>query len=96
MSAPDLLAEARERGRQDALDGLREALHWQRAALWQRLEWINQDRPGRDPYDTRAGRLLDQLDGLRLATDELHYARFPGAWDRERERERRLREEGAL
>lgn len=95
-SAPDPIAEARERGRQDALDELRGALQWQRAALFMHLEWIGQDRAARDPSDRRELRLLDQLDGLRLATDELFYQQFPGSWDRERVRMREQFERGEL
>jgi hypothetical protein len=94
VSAPDPIAEARERGRLDALESLNDALLWQRAELWQRYHWMKQDPAGRDPYDTRGARLLDRMDGLRLATDELFYHRFPGAWDRERDRERKAYERG--
>jgi hypothetical protein len=94
MTDQDPIAEARERGRQDALDTLREAVSWHRAYVFMKLEWIAQDRAARDPYDRREDRLLAELDGIRAATDELHWQRFPGSWGRERERLREAFERG--
>ena len=96
MSAPDPIAEAREQGAREALDGLRDALRWQYAQMWQKYEWMRQDPAGRDPYDRLADRLFEQTAGINLAIEELHYLRWPGAWDRERERTRKAFERGEV
>lgn len=96
MTEWDEVAEARERGRMDALDALRDALRWRWSEAQQVFDWIQQDREGRDRTGLRSDRLLEQSSTLSDALHELHCHRFRGAWDRERAYLRERFERGEL